>query len=113
MSFHVVSRVRVAGVAAAWLMWATAGSAQTPASPSLEPDACEPAIPAQAQADYLKACPQGATTAACDRWWHLRQSGILKARGMLAAKLSIDRCQAGQDVIVAQMDTGVMDAHSW
>lgn len=82
-------------------------------------EVCEPlAIPSPADATYARACPTGATTAECDRWWHLRQSGILRARTLLARRLAdttgapASACRAGAGVVVAQMDTGVVDKHS-
>lgn len=87
-------------------------------APSASAEACEPALESPFDASYDKACPMGATTPACDRWWHLRQSGILKARVMLAEHLTkvtgvtVDKCSAGDKVVVAQMDTGVIDRFS-
>ncbi len=81
-------------------------------------EACEPPLASPFDAAYAKACPMGATTPACDRWWHLRQSGILKARVLLAEHLTkttgatVDKCSAGDRVVVAQMDTGVIDRFS-
>lgn len=99
---------------------AVALTTQTATPLSAASDRCEPPDPPAELADaFNKACGASRDTPACDRWWHLRQTGILKARQMLADKRTreegrtVDACDAGAGVAVAQMDTGVIDRYSF
>jgi hypothetical protein len=85
----------------------TMAGQQPPANP------CEGDIPVGVSSSFATACPKGSTAPSCDRWWHLRQAGVFAARELLATKLARNQCLAGNAVVIAQMDTGVVDDHSF
>jgi hypothetical protein len=71
-------------------------------------DPCAPPLTELFQKQFDEDCKKAGVV--CDRAWNLRQTGILKAREILVAKgRAKSACEAGKGVVVAQIDTGVVD----
>lgn len=103
-------RTRALLAMGAQLVLASSVRAQNPATAQT---VCEAPLSSDVSADYDRACPANTSGPECDRWWHLRQTGVLAARELLAAKVGKEVCAAGAGVVVGQMDTGVIDRHTF
>ncbi len=77
----------------------------------------EGVVDTSSQSAYGKACSlssnESASNPKCDRWWNLRQTGILKAREILAARPGQGPCTAGKGVVVGHIDSGIVDDFSF